>query len=375
MHAARRSRLVAIALAAVGMLAIAHAVGRSEAPAIAKSPQVAPATIAIAATPHDSDARASDVRVLTVDASGVREQAIARVAHAPTAVVRGDVLRGAAGAIVAADEEGARDRDWGAALWRVDASGARVIARGLYHASRPLASIDGAVYVERGASGADPSPDAMARGALRTDALAIDAIDPSTGASRTVYSAAGYTLHLCGEIGAELVVYFVDYGRAQILAIDRASGAARTIASVLPFARDFSIDRARHLLVMSNRDSSDSHLWAVETLDLATGSLARFYAQRDEAPAPFVLDDGQIAWTTNDRRGLSLAARTIAPYGAGFDAVTSTDGAWMTVDHVGGDFDTVAAVHVTSGFAHRLSVRDERITVLGFVGAANGGAR
>ena len=264
------------------------------------------------------------------------------------------------------------------------------LARGLYHASRPLASKDGAVYVERGKAGAWPTLAEIKAGRLRVDALAIDAIDPETGASRTVYTWSGYTLHLAGEYGAELVVYRVDSSGADLLAVDRATGHARLVATLPPFARDFSIDDASGAVVMSNRDERDAHLWIVARIDLASGGVTRLASERDDAPAPFALPGGAMAWTASGHRGLSLRAsasslatgdaRLLAPLGAGFDAVThaSTDATWITIAHVPpgeGGYDVFAAVHVASGTPVRLTTRDERVEVLGFVGSEAGGAR
>src|SRR5688572_1225063 len=115
-------------------------------------PDSAPAAeIAIVATPHDAQARASWVRFVTVGPAGLREQALAEVPHAPGAVVRGDVLGAERAAVVVADEDGPVDPDFSASLFRVDAHGARRLARDVFHATRPLASDDGQVYVERGA--------------------------------------------------------------------------------------------------------------------------------------------------------------------------------------------------------------------------------
>ncbi len=384
----RRLSLLVLACAVVagGTAALRHA----EPTAIANPPPVLPSVdVAIVATRHDPDARTSDVRVVAIDAAGAHEQTLATLPHAPGAVVRGDVLRGARGAmVVAADEESARDRDWGSALWRVDAKGARLLARGLYHASRPLASVDGNVYVQRGASGAWPTPSETKLGKLRTDALSIDAIDADTGASRVLFSWSGYTLHLAGEHRGELVVYRVSFEGADIVAIDRATGAVRVLTAVVPFARDFSIDATRGALWMSNRDERDVSAWIVARVDLATGAIVRVATERGESLAPYALPDGTIAWTASGRKGLVVAGavdpkgsalRPLAPLGAGYDAVTSASGdaAWTTIVHVpsGGGYDVAAAVHVATGTPVRLTTHDERVTVIGFVDAANGGAR
>ena len=391
-------RATAAVTAASALLVTGFVTLRSSEPVATAQPAVTlpSAEIAIVATAHDGGARTSEIRVVAIDAKGTHETTLATIAHAPGAVLRGDALHGQAAFVVAADDE--RDRalyDFGSTLWRVARVGAsdgsvKELARGLYHASRPLASKDGAVYVERGKAGAWPSALEIKAGRLRVDALAIDAIDPETGASRTVYTGSGYTLHLAGEYGAELVVYRVDSSGADLLAVDRATGRSRLVATLPPFARDFSIDEARGAIVMSNRDESDAHLWIVARVDLASGGMTLLASERDDAPAPFALPGGAMAWTASGRRGLSLRAsasslgasdaRLLAPLGAGFDAVThaSTDATWITIAHVppgDGAYDVSAAVHVASGTPVRLTTRDERVEVLGFVGGDGGGAR
>jgi hypothetical protein len=370
--------------------------------ASARPPAALPRTeIAIVATAHDGDARESDVRIVGIDAKGPHETRLATIAHARGAVLRGDVVRGARAFVVAADDE--RDRglgDFGSTLWRVDAAASRAteLARGLYHASRPLASNDGAIYVERGKRGAWPTAEEARSGVLRVDALSIDAIDPTSGAIRTVYTWAGYTLHIAGEYGAELIVYRVEPRGADLVAIDRATGRSRVVTTLAPFARDFSIDGARGAIVMSNRDDKDAHMWLVVRVDLASGDATRIASVSDDAPAPFALPGGALAFTAPGRGGLSViaspspasnvtgvsgVARLLAPLGAGFDAVTSAsnDATWITIAHVPkgeGAYDMFAAVHVASGTPVRLTTRDERVEVLGFLGrdaSGNGGAR
>jgi hypothetical protein len=210
------------------------------------------------------------------------------VRHARGAVVRGDVL--GAGAVVVADEDGG---DYGAALWRVDARSARVLARGVYHASRPLVSRDGRVYVERGTPGPWPTPDEAHAGHLRTDALTLDAIDPETGAARTLYGWSGYTLHLAGETEREIVVYRVSFEGADLTTVDRASGSARVVTTLAPYARDFSV--SRDAVVMSNRDQDR---WTIDRVSLASGARERLFEAQGYAPVPRVLASGAVTWGT-----------------------------------------------------------------------------
>jgi hypothetical protein len=246
--------------------------------------------VAITATVPGAATPKVEVRVVRVDeratSSEVRAPfATATIRHAPGAVIRGDVFGTAA--FVVADES---DGDYGAALWRVDRRGATVLARGIYHASRPLASRDGRVYVERGSPG--PAPRG---GRLRTDALTLDALDPESGASQTLYAWSGYTLHVAGELGTELLVYRVGFEGADLVAVDRTSGRARVVTPLVPYARVLSVVSAGGALVMSNRDASDGHLWVAERVTLASGARERLFSARDRAPVPRILPNGDVA--------------------------------------------------------------------------------
>ena len=366
--------------AAAGWLGAGRALAPSTAEASGRAIHVPSAEIAVIATPRDPFATASEVRLVTIDDTGTREVRVATFAHAPGAVTRGDVLRGTRVVVIAADvEDTGRDPDWRSALYRVESGTARVLARGLYHASRPLSSVDGRVYVQRGSAGQAPSSDGAggSPGRLRTDALTIDAIDATIGTATPLYAWSGYTLHLAGEWRGELLVYRVAYEGADLIAIERSTGKSRMITTLLPFARDFSVDETRGALVMSNRDEVDTHLWVVDRVNLTTGLRSRLGQERDEAPAAFALASGELASGANARGGLRIGSRTVAPLGVGFVAVThaSPDGEWMTVHHVANGVDVAAGMHVTTGTPARLTRGDERVEILGFVGASRGGLR
>jgi hypothetical protein len=356
-------------------------------PAQAQTADLTGPALAIAATPHDPEARRSDLRLVVPRALGNRVQLLGAISHARGAVLRGDVLPDKA-VVVAADAEGGREPDFGAVLWRVDASGPpRRLADGLYHASRPLASADGSVYVERGAPGAWPTPEEARSGRLRTDDLRIDAVDPESGAARTLFAWRGYTLHIAGEWENELLVYRVAFDGAEVVGIDRGSARVRSIAVLPPFARDFSVDTSRSALLFSERDARDPHLWTVEALDLRGGARTGLAAASDDAPAPFALPDRSIAWSAPGRRGLWISSlqggkatllRSLAPLGPGFDAVThaSNGGEWVTILHIeAGAFDVALALHLPSATPIPLGRRDERVEVLGIWGAAGVSAR
>ena len=316
--------------------------------------------VIVIATPHDELAKASQVRWMEVGASGLRSLRTVSVPHAAGAALRGDVLPGSDAAVIACDDDGAQDGEYGATLYRADSSGLRQLATGLVHASRPLASIDGQVYVERGA-----------RDLQRVDALTIDAIDPSSGAAHTVLAWSGFALHLAGELAGELVLYRVGPAGADIVAIERSTGRVRAVSSMPPFARDFSIDAGKGAVVFSNRDDVDAHLWVVERMDLASGARTRLHQERDESPAPFAMPSGDVAWTAPRRSGLFVLGKATAPLGAGFDSVraVTSDGALAIIAHVpSSGWDTAAIVDFATARTLPLPT-DVRIEPVGFVGA------
>ena len=101
--------------------------GHAPAGPVAIAPDV---RLAYVATPHAIDPTASEVRWVALGASGARVERSVTVPHAPGAVVRGALIPGTDVAILAADDDGARDREFGATLYRADASGLKQLATG-----------------------------------------------------------------------------------------------------------------------------------------------------------------------------------------------------------------------------------------------------
>lgn len=371
---------------AVAALAAGHCsstASADEAPSIASSiPGDAHTELAVIATPRGFDVRESEVRFLTVDKKGAHETFSQRVPHARDAVVRGDLLPGRRAVAVVCDEDAPHEADYGSSLYLVDAQrGLRELVSGVYHASRPLASTDGKIYVERGKPG--PTPEHADLSRLREDAVEIDAIDPDTGATRVLYIWSGYTLHLAGELDGELLVYRVGRSGADLVAVERSSGKSRLVNVIPPFARDFSVDAPHRALVMSNRDDVDAHLWTVESVDLASGARTRLSSARDEAPVPYVLRKGELAIAMPSQPALSVRSlttkieRSVASSSFRFDAVDAEtqDGAWTLVSHRGASGFELAALHMGSTVPVPLTARAENLQPVGFFGAANGGRR
>lgn len=306
-----------------------------DAPARASDPPAGgTADLIVVATPHVAFPRSSEVRLVHVEGRVARHTTWASIRHAPGAVARGDLAANGRVAYVAADLDDEAPGDWAAGLWRVEDGAARLLARGLYHASRPLASADGRVYVQRGRAGPWPTEREARAGRLRVDDLSIDAVDPASGAARAIYAWSGYTLHLAGEIDADLVVYRVGPSGADLVRVTRATGRSRHLADLLPFARDFIVDRAARTLRFSNRHESDARAWVVDRIDLATGAKTRLAASATE-PAPLA--------STPDR-------------------------AWSIAGGFDGRFDVAVLANAATGVRTAATTRDERVEPIGFVG-------
>lgn len=306
---------------------------------------------------------------------------IARFDHADNAVVKGAILPGTSVVLAVADTAATRDLSFASSLFRVEPHrAAERLCDGVAYASRPLVTAAGRVFVSRGTAG--PEPAAAPKLAGRDDALAIDEIDPATGSARTVHSFAGYLAFLAGEHGREILVYRVGAAGADLIGVDPDTGTARVIApSLLPFARDFSVDPARGAVVFQERDERDSRTWVIDRLDLATGARTRLAASSSMSLAPSVWPGGGVAYAPDSRGGLALIGREMkpihAPTGDGVDQVQalSRDGAWVAALHTRpGELPVAFAIEAATGRALAWpTAAGARVAIAGFV--ADGGAR
>jgi hypothetical protein len=205
---------------------------------------------------------------------------------------------------------------------------------------------------------------------MRVDELTVDEIDPATLAARTVHSASGYLLFLASAAGREILVYRVGPSGADLVAVDPDTGATRTVfASMLPFARDFSVEGGA--VVFQERSEVDSRTWTVERVDLASGARSRLYAGPSASLAPFAWPGGGVA-LSRDGHGLAmLGGRSLAPLGDGVDLVlaVSPDRAWIAGLHtVAGRLPEAFAIDTTSGAPAALPApAGAQIAVAGFV--------
>ena len=192
-------------------------------------------------------------------------------AHLPGATVKSARL--ATGALVAvADRANLFDRSWGSSL--LLAEGARdpiELCDRVFYASHPLPLPSGEIVVERGVAGVELA------GRVRVDELTLDAVDPRTHATRTLFATTGFEAHLAALAGDELIVSLVQPGVASLRAIDWRSGRERVIlASLPPYAHDFSIATdGSGALVVQNRDDEHPERETIERIDLRNGNRRR----------------------------------------------------------------------------------------------------
>lgn len=319
--------------------------------------------------------------VLTRAGASAEPVPVARFDHAAGAAVKGVVLPGTSAVLAVADTVATRDLSFASSLFRVEPHRpASRLCDGLVYASRPLVTKAGRVFVSRGTAG--PAPSAASTLDGREDALVIDEIDPGTGHARTVHSFAGYLAFLAGAHGREILVYRVGAAGADLVSVDADSGDVRVIApSLLPFARDFSVDAERGAVVFQERDERDSRTWVVDRVDLASGARTRLAAARSMSLAPSVWPGGGVAYSPDGRSGLTLIGRKMkpiqAPTGEGIDQVQalSEDGAWVAALHTRpGQFPLAFAIESATGSTLALpAAAGAHVAVAGFV--AEGAAR
>lgn len=362
----------------------AEAVSRSTSalvPAALAAPPVSapPAQVVLLAT--RPGAAESTLHVAWIG-GGKAGPALATLRHLPDAVVRARLLPDTSIVVATADTQPTRDASFNASLFRV-APGAepRALCDRVVHASRPLVTAGGRVFVSRGVAGPEPPLDGgLLR--LREDTLTIDEVDPDTGATRTVHTHTGYLVFLAGEHQGEIILYRVSPGVADIVAVDPDSGREHTIVpSLPPFARDFSIDAAAGALVFQGRHEADPATWVVDRIELATGKRARLAASAYNGLAPHVWPGGGVAYTPDRAKGLLLLgarAPVRGPLGPGVDAIqaVSQDGAWVAALHMNpSEFAVPFAIHAPSGAAFAIPAPSgARVAIAGVV-AAQGGQR
>ena len=302
--------------------------------------------------------------------SPLAPQVVARLPHAPDGEARGALLPGGERAVVVADMERRRDPSFGAWLFSMGSGGEpRVLAEGCVHATRPWVLPSGRVLVQRGTPGPELDPAASPSGALRTDALRIDEIDPEGAPIRTVHAFSGYITHIAGVLDGEVFVYRVSQQGADLIAVGIDSGSVRVLAQpIVAQARDFSVDVASRSLVYANLAASG---WGVERVSIDSAKRESIASADGMGVTPSVWPTGGVL--VNDGRGaVTLGGRgPRRPLGAGFDEVSavSAGGKYVALTHrTPGDFAQVFVTDAEGAHATPVpAAPGHRLSVVGFL--------
>lgn len=297
--------------------------------------------------------------------------------HAEGGSVKGEAIPGTSTVVAVADMVELRDPSWGASLVRLEPGNPpRTLVDRVCTASRPLVTADGRVFVTRGVAGPEPTESDAKQGMLRVDDITIDEVDPATGASRTVHRMSGYLAFLAGAIGGEIVVYRIAPRHADLVAIDATTGTVRVVApSILPFARDFSVDAAARAMVFTERDARSPGTWVVDRIDLASGAITQLAEGPRMALVAHVWPGGRVVWNPGGDRGLAVLGRgeagVMRPLGDGVDVVRalSGDGRWAALEHtLPSQLSVPFVLRVETGQPIRLAIpAGMRADVAGFV--------
>jgi len=301
---------------------------------------------------------------------------VATFAHAPDAVVRAALVPNTPFVLATADTEVSSDRSFDASLFRLEPHAPPIVLTDrVVHASRPLVTAAGRVFVSRG------KPGPALEGRMRVDALTIEEVDLETGKTRVVHAEDALLLFLAGSTEREILLYRVFPDKADVVAVDPDTFATRFILKSLPpFARDFSTDASGDKLVFQDRSETDARAWVVDEVEVATGKKSRLFSSASMTLAPAVLPNGGVLYNPPGRglETLDAEARVASPLGPGVDVVAASTG----------DAHFLAALHTqpsalpvpfvldtqTGKVALLPAPRGTRIAIAGF-STQNGGAR
>jgi hypothetical protein len=332
------------------------------------SPSAVPGVLALV-TPIDG------TETSLVVSTSTSSTPLASFEHLAGAVVRGVAL--ADGSVAAiADGLPRRDRSWASVLVRLRAGeAATVLATDLAHASRPVLDGQGGVLIERGAAGElVVGEDGKLR--MRVDAIAVERVDVASGATTQLYSGSGYTAHVAGVLGGEVVLYRVGPGGADLVAVSLATQALRTVVPSWPAAaRDFSVDSKAGTLVVQQADPAQ-RTNVLERVDVKTGARTVLATAGDRDLVPFVLPTGGVAFTPEGGiRSRTIGAGPEIPLAAGafFWGRASSDGGGFVTGLVvpPRSLPSPVVVSMATGAVTPLVVPpDARVEIAGFVGGA-----
>jgi hypothetical protein len=317
--------------------------------------------------------------VMASPGSATKPTVVASLEHIPEAVVRGVLVPGGGAVVVVADTIPAREPSWAASLlWIEPGQPPRQLVDRVYHASKPLVTQAGRIFVQRGSAGSAPPPSGNVA-QLRVDDLSVEEVDPASGTTRTLLTWQGYETHLAGFLDNELIVYRVGPNGADLIALHMDTAQLRVIVPSWPsMARDFSVDEAGRALIVQQLDPGPPRQWVVERVDLATGQRRSVTSSRYLDLVPYAWPDGSILFNPPDRRGprmLSSAVKVDKLDGPGvlWLRVTSPDRSWIVGSwSVPGVLPVGVIVRTSDGTVVPVPRReDHRVDVLGVVGGAS----
>ncbi|MFI5298967.1 MAG: hypothetical protein ACHREM_12795 [Polyangiales bacterium] len=331
------------------------------------------------------DGTSSAVSLVTVEGARTRVRDLGQVDHAQGSARRGAVMPNTEVAIVAVAEGTDRRSTYDSALFRVDDKASRRVLGGLAHAVAPVVSPSGVVLVARGVEGREPTVQESKRLVLRVDALTLDRVDLDTGVATTVWRGTGYQAFpafIAARDGHEdLVFALIDPSGESLMSVEVTGGAPRTIASVVPFARDFSWDRAHDAIVFADLLTPYSPRWSVDTVPISGGSIRSFFDDLNDHLMPYSVAGEILISTTTGLADTGLGrvdestrtARSLGAFGPGSDRIvaSSADARWLLLTHTSRAARQVAVFDRAASRAVLPSLPgDEEIEPLGFVGAA-----
>ncbi len=238
---------------------------------------------------------------------------VAKLTHVATQTVLGAIVPGTRKVVATAVTEPRRDLSFASSLFLLEPNKpTRVLCDRVALSNRPLVTVDGRVFVQRGRAGEG-----------RVDALSIDEVDLRTGRTREVLSFTGYTAFLAGSIGRELLVYRVGPKGADLVAVHADSLGVRGLVSTMqPLARDFAVSADGKSLLYTQGDAATGQ-WYVEKLDLQALTRSRLAEGPTMALLPTPLPDGRVAFAPAQGLGLKdlSGAAVLESKGAGFERV------------------------------------------------------
>ncbi len=302
--------------------------------------------------------------------------------------------------VVATVQRTVRASAYNAALFRVDGRGGEAtrLCEGVADLSVPMRTASGTVLVQRGRDGDEPTPDPASPRVFRerSDALQLDAIDPATGRTRTVWQGSGQIAFLAAPVGGDAVaVYWVHDGGSTLLRLDAARGTTRVLVPNLPVARDFSYDPHTDRVVFA-RATPDPRVYEVAAVSAREGGVPQaLWRGPSEALMPRALADGRVVLSLPGLGGLAVLApegatggtqpvtgapgvtaaprvlgpTRIAPLGDGSDAALeeSPDGRWLALRHTTRDAERWVLLPRRGGPPVPLAPRTEWMEWAGFV--------